>query len=117
MTSVKGTVLVTGANGGLGSAIVEQLASNPKFASHYGIYTVRDMTRAAALTSSSAHEVMALDLTKLDNVRQVAEVINVSSRVHYAHSLENFQCIFSSCHCLYVHRYFQRMSRVSHRRC
>lgn len=84
MAAVKGTILVTGANGGLGSAIAQQIASKPEFSAYHGLYTVRDLTRADALTSAVAvgpahqHDVVALDLTKLDNVRQVAEDINVS---------------------------------------
>ncbi|KAI2779001.1 putative short-chain dehydrogenase [Daldinia loculata] len=82
MAAVKGTILVTGANGGLGSAIAQQIASKPEFSAYHGLYTVRDLTRADALTSAVAvgpahqHDVVALDLTKLDNVRQVAEDIN-----------------------------------------
>ncbi|CAJ2512826.1 Uu.00g009450.m01.CDS01 [Anthostomella pinea] len=78
----KGTILVTGANGALGSAIAEQIASKPEFSAYHGLYTVRDTTNAPALTSALAHgaahadDVLALDLTKLDNVRQVAGQIN-----------------------------------------
>ena len=80
----KGTIFVTGANGGLGSAIVEQIASKAELSAFYGLYTVRNTTHAAALASALAHgpthrhDVVALDLTKLDNIRQVAEGINVS---------------------------------------
>lgn len=42
MTS-KGAILVTGANGGLGSAIVQNIISTPGLASNYtGIYAVRN---------------------------------------------------------------------------
>ncbi|KAI3317206.1 putative short-chain dehydrogenase [Xylariaceae sp. AK1471] len=81
-TSAKGTILVTGANGGLGSAIVEQVTSKLEFSAYHGLYTVRDTTNAPSLTSALTHgathphDVVALDLTKLDNVRQVAEGIN-----------------------------------------
>lgn len=74
---------MTGANGGLGSAIVEQVVSRPDLSAHYGLYTVRDTAHATALDSalahnaSHSHDVVALDLTKLDNVRHVAEGINV----------------------------------------
>ncbi|KIW14108.1 hypothetical protein PV08_06889 [Exophiala spinifera] len=83
MTAVKGTILVTGANGGLGSAIVEKIVTKPELSAYHGLYTVRDATAAPALTStlargtsSHANDVLSLDLTKLDNVRQVAESIN-----------------------------------------
>lgn len=85
MATAKGVVVVTGANGGLGSAIVEEITSKPKLSVFHGIYTVRDTTAAPTLTyalargtSSHPHDVLSLDLTKLDNVRQVAEGINVS---------------------------------------
>lgn len=94
--AARGTILVTGANGGLGSAIIEQIASKPELSAYHGIYTVRDTTRARALTSvfahraTHAHDVVALDLTKLDNVRQVAEGINVSPSSLVAHILVTF---------------------------
>ncbi|KAK8030140.1 hypothetical protein PG993_011431 [Apiospora rasikravindrae] len=69
------SVVVTGANGGLGSAIVKELA-DPKYSSCHAIYTVRDATRVPELTSDPALEVVSLDLTDLDNVRQVAKAIN-----------------------------------------
>jgi hypothetical protein len=77
------TILVTGTNGGLGSAIVEQIASKPEFSAYHGLYTVRDTSKAGALDAvlkngaSHSYDVVALDLTKLDNVRLVAERINV----------------------------------------
>ena len=85
MAATKGTILVTGANGGLGSAIVEQIASQSELSAYYGLYAVRDAKSAPALVSTLAHgavshrhDTLSLDLTKLDNVRQVAEGINVS---------------------------------------
>ncbi|KAK7964351.1 short-chain dehydrogenase [Apiospora saccharicola] len=75
MSTAKGTVILTGANGGLGSAIVKQLADS-KFASFYAVYTVRDANRAPELVPDAAHDVVSLDLTDLDNVRQVAKDIN-----------------------------------------
>lgn len=83
MTAAKGTILVTGANGGLGSAIVEQIVSKPEFSTYQGLYTVRDPSKAYSLEAvlksgaSHPHDVVALDLTKLDHVRLVAERINV----------------------------------------
>lgn len=85
MAAAKGTILVTGANGGLGSAVAEHIASSPELSTNHGVYTVRDATSAPTLTSALArgalmhhHDILSLDLTKLDNVRQVAEDINVS---------------------------------------
>ncbi|KAL2285646.1 hypothetical protein FJTKL_07666 [Diaporthe vaccinii] len=82
MPVAKGTILVTGANGGLGSAIAEQIASKAELSAYHGLYTVRDAGHAPALSSALAHgtahsyDVLALDLTKLDGVRKVAEEIN-----------------------------------------
>ncbi|KAI0394769.1 putative short-chain dehydrogenase [Xylariaceae sp. FL0594] len=84
MPLAKGTTVVTGANGGLGSPIARQLSSLPRYAGYHNVYAVRDATSAAALresTSSSentthASEVISLDLTNLDSVRRVAESIN-----------------------------------------
>lgn len=79
LSSAKGTVIVTGANGGLGSAIVKQLASDPNLSSYYNIYTVRDATKVSESTSDSTHEFVSLDLIDLENVREVAKVINVGN--------------------------------------
>jgi len=84
--TAKGAILVTGANGGLGSAMVEQITSKPEFSAYHGLYTVRDKGTAHALTSilssagsTHAYDILSLDLTKLDNVRSVAEQVNVSN--------------------------------------
>lgn len=86
MTPRRGTILLTGANGGLGSAIVSKIISSPDLAtSYHGIYTVRRVDRAATLDSllrnastqqQHAHETMALDLSRLESVREVARDIN-----------------------------------------
>lgn len=83
MASIKGSILVTGANGGLGSAIANQIASQPEFAVYHGLYTVRDENSKANLeyaladSSSHPHEILSLDLSNLDSVRQTAEAINL----------------------------------------
>ncbi|KAI1379875.1 NAD(P)-binding protein [Hypoxylon crocopeplum] len=86
MSDQKGTVLVTGANGGLGSAIVSQLASNLEPRACHGIFTVRNIESANALqaalkssttlTPSFTHDKISLDLSRLDSVREVAAAIN-----------------------------------------
>ncbi|KAI2464612.1 putative short-chain dehydrogenase [Annulohypoxylon bovei var. microspora] len=82
MSTAKGTVLVTGANGGLGSAITNQLVSQLKFANYHGLYTVRDAKSAPSLrsvlskTPSHPHDIVSLDLANLDSVRKVAKDIN-----------------------------------------
>lgn len=89
--SSKGSILVTGANGGLGSAIVSQIVSSPELAAHHGIYTARNAASAPALdaafkgsrtaSSAPAHssEKVSFDLSRLRNVREVAA--DISSRV------------------------------------
>ncbi|KAI1307422.1 hypothetical protein F5Y03DRAFT_352189 [Xylaria venustula] len=80
--SAESTVMVTGASGGLGSRIVAEITSSPQLtAAYHGIYTVRDSSKATALTyalkqSSHHHEVVSLDLEKLDHVRDLAADIN-----------------------------------------
>uniref|UniRef100_A0A8H7MYZ2 Ketoreductase (KR) domain-containing protein n=1 Tax=Bionectria ochroleuca TaxID=29856 RepID=A0A8H7MYZ2_BIOOC len=51
MASSKGTILVTGANGGLGCSIVSRIISTPELALYHGIYVVRNATQASALDS------------------------------------------------------------------
>jgi NAD(P)-dependent dehydrogenase (short-subunit alcohol dehydrogenase family) len=84
MSGSMGTILVTGANGGLGTAIVHNIISSPDLATqYYGFYTVRDVEKATALNealesapSGHKYEKMALDLSKLSIVREVADTIN-----------------------------------------
>jgi NAD(P)-dependent dehydrogenase (short-subunit alcohol dehydrogenase family) len=94
MPDLKGTILLTGANGGLGSATVSHIVSSPELkTSYYGLYTVRDAATAhtldAALVDRSSrcspqqdnavphsHEKISLDFTRLSNVRAVAAAIN-----------------------------------------
>ncbi|KAK2603184.1 hypothetical protein N8I77_009662 [Diaporthe amygdali] len=79
----KGTVILTGANGGLGVAMVKKIVSRPDLAAFHGIYTVRDASSAPALRSAlhdairpHSQEIVSLDLTRLDDVRSVAADIN-----------------------------------------
>lgn len=83
MASAKGTILITGANGGLGSALVHNITSSPELRSYHGIYTVRNAGSAPTLGSilssgSSSHtsDILSLDLTDLDSVRKTARAIN-----------------------------------------
>jgi len=78
-----GTIFVTGANGGLGSAIVKEVLRSQELAKLHGIYTVRNIDTATTLNACLAqaslthqHDVIALDLSKLANVRAVAATIN-----------------------------------------
>ncbi|KAI1402857.1 hypothetical protein F4819DRAFT_453046 [Hypoxylon fuscum] len=84
MARPKSTIILTGANGGLGSAIVSQIASL-ELTRHHGLYTVRNTMAAPNLSSAleaarSTHphssDALALDLTNLTNIREVAATIN-----------------------------------------
>lgn len=82
MAALKGTIFLTGANGGLGTSIVDAIVSRPELSGCHGIYTVRDADNATALQSalqpakSHSHETLSLDLSNLANVRQVAAAVN-----------------------------------------
>ncbi|KAI1804241.1 hypothetical protein F4811DRAFT_571426 [Daldinia bambusicola] len=81
MSVIKGTVVVTGANGSLGSAITKQLASQPEYSGYRGLFVVRDVTKADALkpvltNTPHPNDPISLDLCNLDKVRRTAETIN-----------------------------------------
>jgi len=80
-----GTILVTGTNGGLGSAIVKHIVSSPDLCQFHGLYTVRnteqpspalDSALKQAQSAGHAYDRIGLDLAKLENVRAVAASIN-----------------------------------------
>ena len=79
-----GTVLVTGANGGLGTAIVARILSSPDIASeNFGLYTARKSSTATSLQGalqsapqSHKHEMIDLDLSSIESVRNGAAQIN-----------------------------------------
>lgn len=82
----KGTIVLTGANGTVGSTLVSNIVSQPEFAAYHGIYTVRNAQSAtalkAALTSGGtssiphSHDIVSLDLSSLAKVRETAATIN-----------------------------------------
>ncbi|KAF5965554.1 dehydrogenase reductase [Fusarium coicis] len=84
MSSSQGTILITGANGGLGSAIVTNILGKPHLASNYtGVYTVRSTATATRLqqilksaSEGHRHDVVDLDLSSLASVRKMATRIN-----------------------------------------
>lgn len=85
MASAKGSIFITGANGGLGSTIVEHIVNSSSLAKAYhGIYTVRNTERASAVKSSlrkaesagHKYDLVPLDLSSLASTRKVAEDIN-----------------------------------------
>lgn len=81
----KGTILLTGANGSLGSTMASQIASTPELAAYNWLYAVRDAETAPALRSALAqhkgtdphtHDIISLNLADLSSVRAVAATIN-----------------------------------------
>ncbi|KAI1165898.1 hypothetical protein F5B18DRAFT_134286 [Nemania serpens] len=86
MSAAKGSILVTGANGGLGSAIVQRIVGSSALAkSYHGLYTVRSAERAdavqgvlkkAAAKAGHAYDLVPLDLSSLASTRKVAADIN-----------------------------------------
>lgn len=81
----KGSIVITGANGGLGSSTVDQILHQSQLAKdYYGIYTVRKVETADAVkkvlkraaSAQHGHELLALDLASLASTRQAAESIN-----------------------------------------
>ncbi|CAK7198757.1 hypothetical protein SEUCBS139899_001421 [Sporothrix eucalyptigena] len=83
----EGSILITGTNGTLGAKIVAQIIGNTANAEKYhGLYTVRNVDGASNLKSvlseapkSHEHDVLALDLDRLQSVRDVAN--DIKSRV------------------------------------
>ncbi|KAI1076803.1 hypothetical protein F5B20DRAFT_311828 [Whalleya microplaca] len=85
MANSKGTIIITGASGGLGCALVSKIISTAEFAGYYGLYTARDATSVPALRSALAsapsthcYDVKSLDVSRLASVRAFARAINAS---------------------------------------
>ncbi|KAH7005573.1 hypothetical protein EDB82DRAFT_472274 [Fusarium venenatum] len=84
MSTSQGSILVTGTNGGLGSAIVTDILRKPELASNYtGLYTVRKAATATRLQNilsaapkSHKHNIIDMDLGSLASVRTTAAEIN-----------------------------------------
>ncbi|GAW20880.1 hypothetical protein ANO14919_103920 [Xylariales sp. No.14919] len=85
MTGEKGTIVVTGVSGGLGSAIVSNIVSSPEMSRYHGVYTTRSGSAAPALKSAlqppsgsrhHAYTIMTLDLSRMESVRKAATDIN-----------------------------------------
>lgn len=80
----KGTLLLTGANGGIATGFVSQFLKSPYASQYKGYYTVRDPTSASTLrrlveySSLSPHdyEIASLDLSTLESTRAGADAIN-----------------------------------------
>lgn len=83
MSPAKGTIVVTGANGGLGSAISKQIAHSTDLSGHHGVFIVRNSQTATTLNGILAkakpnfnHDVVSIDLSSLASVRAGAKTIN-----------------------------------------
>jgi NAD(P)-dependent dehydrogenase (short-subunit alcohol dehydrogenase family) len=82
MTSPKPTLLLTGANGGLGIGCVQNILASKYAETHHAIYTVRSLDSAGTLRSLLAskapkghsYEVLALDFGKLSEVKEVVSL-------------------------------------------
>lgn len=81
MAEKRGTIFLTGANGGLGSAIVSQIVSTPELRAYHGLYTAREASTATALRSAlhdprHSHDILSLDLARTAQVRKLATAVN-----------------------------------------
>ena len=83
MSSMKGSFIITGCNGGLGKAVVADFLQSSNTSSYKGQFAVRNPSTATSLqavlaASSSAkdHEVITMDLSNLSSVRKAAKEIN-----------------------------------------
>ncbi|PVH83908.1 NAD(P)-binding protein [Cadophora sp. DSE1049] len=82
-TPLKGSILITGANGGLGTAFAANFLNSPQSKEYRALFTVRNSTTARDLQAvlenaprGSKFEVLQLDLSSLENVRTLAADIN-----------------------------------------
>lgn len=82
MTTSKGTILMTGANGGLGTAVIQRILTEPELAAYHGLYTVRNVATATSIlpaltvTKHHTYDILPLDLSKPSSVREAAASIN-----------------------------------------
>ncbi|OOG00732.1 hypothetical protein ASPCADRAFT_125746 [Aspergillus carbonarius ITEM 5010] len=72
LSPLQGSILVTGANGGLGKALTSHISTH--YPDYHGIYTVRDASSSSS-SSSTSHETIPLDLTNLTTIRTTATTI------------------------------------------
>jgi NAD(P)-dependent dehydrogenase (short-subunit alcohol dehydrogenase family) len=79
----KGSILITGANGGLGSAFVSQFTNSPHARYHHGLYLVRDAAQAHTLKETLKEApkdytftIVSIDLSSLFSVWSTANTLN-----------------------------------------
>ena len=81
-SKAKGSIVITGANGGLGSALVSRIVNTSFGSGYYGIYTVRNPSTAKSVKTILSrapmheHDLLGLDLSSLASVRSAAAEIN-----------------------------------------
>lgn len=77
----EGSVLITGANGGLGKAFISKFIESPYGKTYHGIYAVRNPSSAPELqkvltSASKDHHLIPLDLSSLASIRATAKSLN-----------------------------------------
>ena len=83
MSTSTGTILLTGANGGIGGGIVSELIKSSYGTTHETLYVVRDPAKADWLKNTlkrapkdHKHEILPLELSSLESIRSFAADIN-----------------------------------------
>ncbi|KAL2060362.1 hypothetical protein VTL71DRAFT_9757 [Oculimacula yallundae] len=83
MSSSKGSILLTGPNGGIGIGFIVNFLKSPYALTHSAIYAVRDPAKATALkrtleTAPKEHKylILAVDLTSQTSIRSFATDVN-----------------------------------------
>ena len=94
---MKGTFIITGANGGLGAHLVSQFLNSTYATDFKGLFAVRDPASAdtikkilAGSSNANDHEIIAVDLSTLSSVRTAAKNINqrvASGSIPYVRAL------------------------------
>ncbi|KAI1173969.1 putative short-chain dehydrogenase [Nemania sp. FL0916] len=84
MSVIRSTIFLTGANGGLGRALIDRISTSPDSVHYHCIFTVRNGTTATALDEAlrgisaeirPSYEVLKIDLSDLTSVREVAAAL------------------------------------------
>lgn len=84
--NLEGTLLLTGANGGIATGFLTQFLKSPNAHSTRGYYTVRDPSTAETLRTTlrthkppnHSYEIAKLDMSSLKSVREGAKEINTA---------------------------------------
>lgn len=83
MSTTKGTIILTGPNGGIGGGIAKEIVGSSYGITHDTIYVVRDPAKAEHLKAilkdapkDHQHDILPLDFESLDAVRTFATEIN-----------------------------------------